>query len=65
MFTIDLGNVIEHTSITVYDMLGKVIVRKESIATITQIDLSANKKGIYFVKIVNVENSITRRVIKQ
>ena len=65
IFTIDLGEVTENTSITVYDMLGKVIVRKESITSTTQIDLSGNEKGIYFVKMVNGENSITRRIIKQ
>jgi len=63
IFTIDLGNVTEYTLITVYDMLGKIIVRKGSMAIITQIDLSSNEKGIYFINIQTDTEKTVRKVI--
>jgi hypothetical protein len=67
IFTIDLGDVNENTSITVYDMLGKVIVSKTSITTTTttQIDLTGNEKGIYFINIQSDNEKTVRKIILQ
>ncbi|MBL4706013.1 MAG: T9SS type A sorting domain-containing protein [Flavobacteriales bacterium] len=65
IFTIDLLGAIENTSLTVYDMLGKVVVGKELIETTSQIDLSGNEKGIYFINIQTDNGTIVRKIIIQ
>ena len=65
IFTIALGSLNDNTSITVYDMLGKVIITKGSITTTTQINLSGYEKGIYFVNIQSDNETIVRKVILQ
>ncbi|NQX96347.1 MAG: HYR domain-containing protein [Flavobacteriales bacterium] len=65
IFTIDLAGVNENTSITVYDVLGKVIVNQKLIRTKTLIDLTGNKKGIYFINIQSDNEKIVRKIILQ
>ena len=65
VFTIDLENVNENTSIAVYDVLGKVIVSKTSITTSTQIDLTEYEKGIYFINIQSDNEKTVRKIILQ
>ena len=65
IFTIDLAVVDENTSITVYDMLGKVVEKRLSVTTITSIDLSGNEKGIYFINIQSDKGQFVRKIILQ
>jgi hypothetical protein len=52
----------EGVSITVYDMMGQVVLTKISEGT-TSIDLSANGTGMYLVKVSNNNGSIVERVV--
>ena len=65
IFTIELTELSENSSLTVYDMLGKIIVRKESITTTTQIDLSGNEKGIYLINIQTNNKQTVRKITIQ
>jgi hypothetical protein len=65
MFTIELSELNDNSSVTVYDMLGKVIVSKELQSRTTQIDLTGNDKGIYFINIQTNDEPIVRKVILQ
>ena len=67
IFNISLGD-IEPTSIEVYDVSGKIIAIKKNIKPNnfqTTIDLSTAAQGIYFVKIIDNQNQIVKRIIKK
>jgi len=65
MVTVNLEKVSDNTSITVYDMLGKVIVTEALISRTTNIDLTGNEKGIYFINIQSDKGNVVRKVILQ
>lgn len=52
----------EEVSITVYDMLGQVVLTKIADGT-TSIDLTGNGTGMYMVKVSNNNGSIVERVV--
>jgi hypothetical protein len=65
LFTLHLTSIKTNARVTVCDMLGKVILSKKSITTNTQIDLTENNKGIYFVNIQTNNEKIVRKIILQ
>ena len=67
VFTISVGN-LQPTGIEVYDLTGKKVFAKNEIAISnfeTKIDLSNLTQGIYFVKIIDNNQSTVKRIIKE
>lgn len=67
IFNISLGN-LQPTGIEVYDLTGKKVFAKNEIAISnfeTKIDLSNVTQGIYFVKIIDNNQSTVKRIIKE
>jgi len=67
MFNISLGN-LQPTGIEVYDLTGKKVYAKKEITISnfeTKIDLSNVTQGIYFVKIIDNNQSTVKRIIKE
>ena len=67
IFNVSLGN-ITPSSVEVYDLTGKIILSKKDIVTSNSelaIDLSSASQGVYFVKIIENQNQIVKRIIKQ
>lgn len=63
MFTIDLGTNPEKTTVTVYSILGNIIITKELNAINKQVlDLSNEANGSYFITINNNHSTITRKI---
>ena len=64
LFTADLTSVVGKTSITVYDIVGNVILAKEALAGAKQsIDLSNRANGSYFVTVKSDAETITKKII--
>jgi hypothetical protein len=67
IFNISLGK-LQPTGIEVYDLTGKKVYAKNEIAISnfeTKIDLSNVTQGIYFVKIIDNNQSTVKRIIKE
>ncbi|MBP6039037.1 MAG: T9SS type A sorting domain-containing protein [Flavobacterium sp.] len=67
MFNISLGN-LQPTGIEVYDLTGKKVYEKKEVTISnfeTKIDLSNVTQGIYFVKIIDNNQSTVKRIIKE
>lgn len=67
IFNISLGN-IQPTEIEVYDLTGKKVYAKKELQISNyeaKIDLSNLTQGIYFVKIINNNQSTVKRIIKE
>lgn len=67
VFTISVGN-LQPTGIEVYDLTGKKVFAKNEITILnfeTKIDLSNLTQGIYFVKIIDNNQSTVKRIIKE
>ena len=65
LFNLSLGQVSDNATVVVYDMLGKEVINQQLKSQSTLIDLTGNDKGIYFVKILNGDQIITKRIVKQ
>ncbi len=63
MFTVDLNNSSNKTNVTVYNIIGKIVLEKEinSIGK-QQIDLSNQANGSYFVTFKNDNSTVTRKI---
>ena len=67
IFNISLGN-LQPTEIEVYDLTGKKVYEKKEVIISnfeTKIDLSNVTQGIYFVKIIDNNQSTVKRIIKE
>ncbi|MBL4669910.1 MAG: T9SS type A sorting domain-containing protein, partial [Flavobacteriales bacterium] len=64
LFTVSLDELDNNANVIVYTVVGKEIVNQEITKNKTTINLEAYDKGIYFVKIQNGENIITKRIVK-
>ena len=67
IFNISLGN-LQPTGIEVYDLTGKKVYEKKEVTISnfeTKIDLSNVAQGIYFVKIIDNNQSTVKRIIKE
>jgi len=61
-FTINTGNTSQKTTVTVYNIIGKIIFSKELIASGKEtIDLSNEANGSYFINILNNKESSTKK----
>lgn len=64
IFTADLTNTLGKTTITVYDIIGNVVLTKETASNTKQmIDLSSQANGSYFVTVKNAAETITKKII--
>ncbi len=67
IFNISLGN-LQPTGIEVFDLTGKKVYEKKEVTISnfeTKIDLSNVTQGIYFVKIIENNQSTVKRIIKE
>ena len=65
LFTVQLGDIKQQTTVIVYSIVGQKVVYKIPQTNIVTIDLSNHEDGIYFVKIQNGDIVIIKRVVKQ
>ncbi len=63
IFTADLSAVNGNSSITVYDIIGNVVLKKESASSKQVIDLTGTANGSYFLTVTNQAGSITKKII--
>jgi len=63
IFTVALATITKNNTITVNDMLGRVVVNQKLSAMSTVIDLTGNNKGVYFVNIQTDNGVIVRKII--
>lgn len=54
-----------NSSLVVYNLLGDKVYQSEILTPIISVDLTSSAKGIYLFNIVDGQNIITKRVIKQ
>lgn len=64
-FNINYSTKNNNATLEVYNILGERILSQSIQQDVTTIDLSSQKKGIYFIRIVDGENLLTQKVIKQ
>ena len=64
LFTLNMG-VINNSTVTVYDMLGKLIVQQSILTKITSINLTGKNKGVYFVEIRSNSTTTVKKVLLQ
>lgn len=64
-FTLSLNAIANNTSITIYDVLGNIILHESLQENSTKIDLSDRDKGIYILKIKNETEIKVVRVLKE
>ncbi|MBW6482742.1 MAG: T9SS type A sorting domain-containing protein [Vicingaceae bacterium] len=60
-----VSGITENSSITITDMMGKVIYQVTGTANSTQINATSWAKGIYIVQVKGTQSSTTLKVIKQ
>lgn len=63
IFSISSNSNINDFEISVVNILGEEIYKTKMISNTTELDLSNQQNGVYFVKINSNENSITKRII--
>jgi hypothetical protein len=64
LFTISLDQVRNDSRVIIYSVVGKEVVNQKIANSKTIINLKDYDKGIYFVKIQNGVNIITKRIVK-
>jgi len=64
-FAITSNQIEKNTTVTVYNLLGKEIITRKVTQKNTVLDLKNNENGVYFVRVENDTETITKRVIKQ
>ncbi len=62
---ITITGITENNSITVIDMMGKIIYQTISSTNLTQINTTHWAKGIYIVQVKGIQSSTTLKIIKQ
>ena len=62
IYTIDLN---EDAQVEVYDMLGKVVYKREAQEGKSTIDISNYQAGIYLLHVKSENGSVTKKIIKQ
>lgn len=62
-FTIKLTNLVGETNVLVYNIIGSVVKSFSTTKKQERVDLSSFSQGMYLVKVVNQNKSITKKVI--
>jgi len=64
-FTIDNTGLLGLTEVEIYDNHGRIIMKKRKLVDDkTNLDISGEASGIYYVRIINNKNSSVRKIIK-
>jgi hypothetical protein len=64
LFNLDMENSISKATVSVYNIIGKMILTKEVTSSGKQnIDLSNESNGVYFVNVKTASSSITKKII--
>ena len=64
--TIDIGkNEIENSTLSIFDLLGKIVYQKQVLKKSNPINLEEFSNGIYIVKFSNNNGVITKKIIKE
>ena len=63
-FTVETAKV-ENSKIEIYNMMGELFFQSEILNHNTEVDISHQPKGFYFVKIYAGQSSITKKIIVQ
>lgn len=56
---------LNHTTIELYDAIGKLIIKEKVVNTTTSLIINSLSTGIYTVRVVSEGNQISKRVIKE
>ena len=65
VFELSLLNLNQNYEITVFNVLGKIILEKEINETDSKVDLKNYNKGIYFLRIQTTNQSIIKKLIHE
>ncbi|MCP4365055.1 MAG: T9SS type A sorting domain-containing protein, partial [Planctomycetes bacterium] len=65
LFTVNFNNFDSDSRIIICTVIGNEIINQQIIDNKTIIDLKNYSKGIYFVKIKNGNNTLTKKIMKQ
>lgn len=63
-FTVNLPEGLSPVSLEVYNVLGQLIEKQMLRRSQTKFDSSQWKSGVYLVKLVSENNSVTKRLVK-
>lgn len=63
--SVKTGTLSHHSTIKIYDMLGHQLLSKKTESCNTDIDLSGFSNGIYYVKLINNNQTTSFKLIKQ
>ena len=55
----------QNTYISVYDVLGNLVIKNKIMNSQSELNISELSKGVYFIKIENTDNNITTKFIKE
>lgn len=62
---VTLSGVEGSATIELYNVLGKIVLSQKITKDKTEIDLSKETNGVYFIKIITENNSVTKKIIKE
>jgi PKD repeat protein len=61
--TIDLQNIYDNATISITDMIGETLVRRELTASSTTLDLTPYASGVYFIEIAQGGKTAVRKLV--
>ena len=62
---IDIETTLTDYSLSLFDIMGKLILKNEAIQNKTRIDVSNLSNGIYFLQLATEDNIISKKFIKE
>jgi len=65
LISVSLKNNVSDVKMEITDIIGKTLITRTLIGSKTDVDLTGYSKGIYFVKLTNGEETVTRKVVVQ
>ena len=65
LISISLKNNVSEVRVEITDVIGKAVIIKTLSDSKTDIDLSGYAKGVYFIKLSNGEETVTRKIVVQ
>ena len=64
-FTVTFSKALKDASVIITDVNGKVVIKSKANGYTVHFDLSSVAAGVYFVRIDDAGNVITKKVVKQ
>jgi hypothetical protein len=62
-FIVELTGFSETTELIIYNALGSIIYKESTIETQSSIEIGDMKRGLYFIKVFDASNSLTKKMI--